>query len=78
MVRVTQKRVGRPPTGISPAVAVRLDPEELVRVEQFANANGISRSQALRRLIRQGLSRRLLAEKEFQQVGPRRRRPLPR
>jgi metal-responsive CopG/Arc/MetJ family transcriptional regulator len=78
MVTVRQKRIGRPPTGVSPAVAVRLEGEELDRVDRFAKANGISRSQALRRLIHRGLSRAPLLEEDAQRPRPKRRRGLAR
>lgn len=71
-----QKRIGRPPTGGSPAVAVRLDGDELKRVDRFAQAHGISRSQALRRLIHRGLSRAAPAEEGIQRPRPQRRRGL--
>lgn len=71
MDSVRQTRRGRPPRGTSPAVAVRLDPEDLARIDRFAKSKGISRSQALRRLIRRGLSR---ASQTEETVQPRHRR----
>lgn len=78
MVVVGQKRIGRPRTGSSPAIAVRIDHDELTRVDRFAEANGISRSQALRRLIHRGLSRAALRDEGIQRPLPKRRRGLAR
>lgn len=78
MVAVGHKRIGRPRTGSSPAIAVRVDRDELARVDRFAEANGISRSQALRRLIHRGLSRAPLREESIQRPLPTRRRGLAR
>ena len=76
VVVVRQKRIGRPATGASPAVAVRLDCDELNRVDRFAETNEISRSQALRRLIHRGLSRMPLSDDGAQRPRPQRRRGL--
>jgi len=60
----TRKRRGRPPTtGTHPTFTVRL-PEDLVTaIERFADAEKLSRSEAIRRLVELGLT-----------VKPKRRR----
>ncbi|MFD1610862.1 CopG family transcriptional regulator [Sphingomonas tabacisoli] len=50
-----QKKRGRPATGESPRVPVRLSPETLARLDAFAEAESLSRSEAMRRLIERGL-----------------------
>jgi hypothetical protein len=48
-----KKKVGRPATGRDPAVTVRLP--SLSEVEVWATARGMSRSEAIRRLVELGL-----------------------
>jgi hypothetical protein len=54
-ISVKQKRRGRPATGQDPLVGFRLPPETLRRLDQLAERKGISRSDAIRRLIQAGL-----------------------
>lgn len=55
--RVKQKRIGRPPTGITPIVGVRLSPEVREQVEHWAARQDDSPtlSEAMRRLVSLGL-----------------------
>jgi len=54
-ISVKRKVLGRPATGVDPLVGVRLPPEMLTQLDQFARRAKISRSEALRRLIQSGL-----------------------
>jgi hypothetical protein len=51
------KRRGRPPTGADPTITFRLPQPLLTRIEQWSVAMGVSRSEALRRLLSRGLKR---------------------
>ena len=48
------KKIGRPATGQTPAVPVRLDAELLAIVDAVAKREGLTRSDAIRALIRRG------------------------
>ena len=54
----TRKRIGRPPVG-STGVMVRLPPDQLAAVDNWAASEGIalSRPEAVRRLVAKGLER---------------------
>lgn len=53
---VIQKRgPGRPATGTHPLVTVRLPPEMIAALDDKANAEGVSRSDVIRRLVELGL-----------------------
>jgi hypothetical protein len=55
-ISVDQKRgPGRPATGRDPAASTRLRADILAKVDQFASANDITRSQAIGRLVELGL-----------------------
>jgi metal-responsive CopG/Arc/MetJ family transcriptional regulator len=54
-IPVSQKKRGRPATGETPRVGVRLAPETIGRVDAFAASEGIDRSEAIRRLVVKGL-----------------------
>jgi hypothetical protein len=54
---VKQRKRGPPPTGINPIMAFRPLPPLRAAIEAFAKANGISVSDAMRRLIEAGLKR---------------------
>jgi hypothetical protein len=54
-ITVHKKSRGRPATGSDPAVTVRLPQKVLDAVEQWAEQNGASRSEAIRRLVEIGL-----------------------
>ena len=56
-ISVPQKKVGRPATGESPRVGVRFEPELKERLDEFAAAEGINLSEAVRRLVERGLDR---------------------
>ncbi len=48
---------GRPPTGRDPMIGLRLPNDETARLDQWAKANGYTRSEAIRVLIERGLPR---------------------
>jgi Ribbon-helix-helix protein, copG family len=48
-----KKKRGRPATGTHPMIGVRLPKEETTRLDKWAKANGYSRSEAIRVLIKQ-------------------------
>jgi hypothetical protein len=52
---IPKKRRGRPATGKDPHVAARMPPQLTAEVDAWAKANGMTRSEALRRLIVIGL-----------------------
>ncbi|MEZ7136825.1 ribbon-helix-helix domain-containing protein [Komagataeibacter sp. SM21] len=49
------RKKGRPPTGTDPMLAGRVPAEMIEAVTDWAKANGITRSEAIRRLIARGL-----------------------
>jgi macrodomain Ter protein organizer (MatP/YcbG family) len=55
-IKVTRKMRGRPATGHSPRIAVRLEQGVKLRLEIYAFDYGISLSEAIRRLIEAGLA----------------------
>jgi metal-responsive CopG/Arc/MetJ family transcriptional regulator len=57
-IPVEQKRRGRPATGQLPAIGVRLPAELIERVDDWATKNnsGLTRSEAVRRLLEFGLA----------------------
>ena len=57
-ISVEQKKKGRPATGISPLVGVRLSPALLSELDGWALREKLSRSEAMRRLVERGLKRR--------------------
>jgi Arc/MetJ-type ribon-helix-helix transcriptional regulator len=52
---VPQKKRGRPPTGETPHVTVRLADQLITAVDDWAGAHEISRSEAIRQLVELGL-----------------------
>jgi metal-responsive CopG/Arc/MetJ family transcriptional regulator len=48
--------MGRPPTGHDPAFSLRLPPELIERIDQYAKLSGESRSEAMRALLEAGLA----------------------
>jgi Arc/MetJ-type ribon-helix-helix transcriptional regulator len=50
-ISVKRKKRGRPPTGVDPLVGVRLPPQMISNIDQWAKQNNLSRSEAIRRLI---------------------------
>jgi hypothetical protein len=54
-ITVKPKRRGRPATGRDPLIGVRLPPELIAALDDRAAVLGISRSEALRRLMELGL-----------------------
>jgi hypothetical protein len=53
--RKTKKSRGRPATGVDPMVNFRLSTELIAQLDEWAEENGLNRSQALRRLVESGL-----------------------
>jgi Ribbon-helix-helix protein, copG family len=43
---------GRPPTGRDPMIGLRLSTDEIARLDRWAKANKLTRSQAIREAIR--------------------------
>jgi hypothetical protein len=55
-ITVRRKKRGRPATGVDPLVAVRLPPELIKAIDEWAKQSGErSRSHAIRALIERGL-----------------------
>lgn len=50
-ITVTPKRRGRPATGRDPTITIRLPPEVVEKIEVWASARGMSRSEAIRAMI---------------------------
>lgn len=50
-----KKKRGRPATGKDPLLGVRVPPETTLRIDALAADEGITRSEAVRRLIELGL-----------------------
>jgi hypothetical protein len=48
---------GRPRTGVTPMIGLRLSEQEIARLDRWAAQNGFSRSKAIRELIERGLKR---------------------
>ena len=47
-----KKKLGRPPTGVDPMIGLRLSVEEITRLDKWAKANKVSRSEAIRAAIK--------------------------
>jgi len=58
-VRQKKRGPGRPPTGIRPIISIRLSQAEIGRLDRWAKAKGLSRSEAIRVLIDRGLGKQL-------------------
>ena len=54
--KVIPKRKGRPATGKDPMLTFRSPPELTKRIERYADAEGMPRSEAIRRLVEKGLT----------------------
>lgn len=46
------KKRGRPATGMDPMIGLRLSKVEIARLDRWAKAKGLTRSQAIREAIR--------------------------
>jgi hypothetical protein len=46
---------GRPATGRNPMIGLRLPKDEIARLDNWAKANGYTRSEAIRILIKSGI-----------------------
>lgn len=53
--KVTPKKRGRPATGKDPHLTFRAPPELVVKVDAFASGEGLTKSEAIRRLVEKGL-----------------------
>jgi Arc/MetJ-type ribon-helix-helix transcriptional regulator len=60
-IRVHQKKRGRPATGRDPAITVRLPHQLISAINEWTSKNTLSRSEAIRQLIEQGLARKAAA-----------------
>jgi hypothetical protein len=56
-IGVKPKKRGRPATGKDPLVGVRIPPHLIAGLDEWAEDQGISRSEAIRRLVEKGLSK---------------------
>jgi hypothetical protein len=54
-ISVKPKSRGQPATGVDPVIGVRLEIDAIGRLDHYAKAEQISRSEAIRRLIELGL-----------------------
>ena len=54
-IKVMPKKRGRPPTGKDPQIVARMPAISIASVDAWAVANGITRSEAIRRLVELGL-----------------------
>ena len=50
-----QKKRGRPATGYDPMIGLRLAPDLTARVDDWAERQSVSRSEAIRQMIEQAL-----------------------
>lgn len=50
-INVPQKKRGRPPTGVTPRIAVRLTTDVTDAVDSFAREEGYDRSEAIRFIL---------------------------
>ncbi len=50
-----RKKIGRPATGKGTLVGVRIQPDDLAAIDEWAAANGCNRAEAIRRLAKMGL-----------------------
>lgn len=56
-ISAKQKKRGRPATGVRPMIGLRLSATDIARVDSWAAAHGLSRSEAIRLLIERGLKK---------------------
>lgn len=54
---IQKRRPGRPATGTHPLVTVRLPPDMIAALDDKASAEGVSRSDIIRRLVELGLTK---------------------
>ena len=50
--RKKKKKLGRPATGMDPMIGLRLSKAEIARLDKWAKANKVTRSQAIREAIK--------------------------
>jgi hypothetical protein len=63
MVMPKKRGRGRPRTGgRDPQVVLRMPADLIKRIEQWAKADGVGRSEAIRRLVELGLKAKLMME----------------
>jgi len=63
-IPVTPKKRGRPATGRDPQVQVRLHPSLIRQLDERAERDGISRSEIIRRLLKEALEARGMLKAE--------------
>ena len=63
-VKVIPKKRGRPATGKDPIVPVRMPPAVTEAIEAWADEHGVSRSEAMRRLLEEALATQPKAKRE--------------
>jgi hypothetical protein len=54
-ISVKRKKPGRPATGTEPLYGVRIGNHLMAEIKRWAEANSVSRSEAIRRLVALGL-----------------------
>jgi Ribbon-helix-helix protein, copG family len=54
-ISVKRKKPGRPATGTEPLYGIRMGDQLMAEIERWAEANSVSRSEAIRRLVEIGL-----------------------
>jgi hypothetical protein len=63
-IKVEPKRRGRPATGKDPLLTTRAPRETISAIEAWASKNGVTRSEAIRRLVELGLTVRARKPKQ--------------
>jgi hypothetical protein len=56
-ISAKQKKRGRPATGVRPMIGLRLSKVDIARVDRWAAERHLTRSEAIRALIEQGLKK---------------------
>jgi hypothetical protein len=54
-MKSTKKGPGRPKTGTGELVGIRIQPDDLAAIDEWAAVNGCTRQEAIRRLVKRGL-----------------------
>ena len=57
-ISAKQKKRGRPATGISPMIGIRMSVPDIACIDRWASENNVSRSKAIRLLIERGLKKK--------------------
>jgi hypothetical protein len=75
-IKVEPKRRGRPATGKDPLLTTRAPRETISAIEAWASKNGVTRSEAIRRLVELGLTVRARKPKQAPAAGADRAKEL--